>query len=349
MKLNALLPVCMIALAGCQPVHRHPSTETFVIEQKMIPGDGVVTEAFYYEDHILCYDDDKDRFFVVDTNFQRVDSLTRLFNGVAGDVFLVNDSLFILGSRDYCFLDKGFSIKKLSASPLKERDLRFGRLLYADPVYEVYNASAGEWGGTVYFMNRKTGRSYAYPAGNLTQVIRWKDRFILCGFLAHLVYHSQFITIDRPERLFDVTDSLDKICCNWSPGEDPMHNGWKKIDTQAGIRSYFDTIGISVAATFPYGNELYSIYSTDSQTVLARHEQDSLVTVDTVCDHRLRFYETTTRLYGNTALTCYSRSWQEGNEETGELRRFEDSGLILIRGNRIALLHFITPRTPEYY
>jgi hypothetical protein len=250
---------------------------------------------------------------------------------------VLNDTTLI-GTRDELyFLDSNFIIKKYNGQPFKYQLPDF-----VDSTYYIYSCGVGEFGGSVFFLNKKTNKTYSYPATSVQQVLKFKDNYVVSSFLAHLSGLSDFLFIKDPTQLYELKDEKQKTHCNWYV-EDTI-KGIKQFDTNTppGVRYYSDSFTTRTLATFPYKNGLYSIYSTDSATILAKHENNALSAADTLLNHKLNFHSASTHLFKNGSVTAYRATWAVGGEGDA-WTPFQNTGLIYIRSNRITFLAFKTP------
>src|SRR5258706_15889086 len=93
---------------------------------------------------------------------------------------------------------------------------------------------------------------------------------------------------------------------------------------------------------FPYNDYLYSIYCTDSATILVKHLNFKLIPIDTLLKKRISFQDAATHLTKNIALTSYRESWAT-SDSNNKIIHYQNTGIIFINDNRITFLEFITP------
>lgn len=87
---------------------------------------------------------------------------------------------------------------------------------------------------------------------------------------------------------------------------------------------------------------LYSIYCTDSVTILAKHQNFKLIPVDTLLKEKIYFHKSRTNLIKNMVITAYGASWS-ANYRNNEMANYQNTGLIFITSNKITFLEFKTP------
>lgn len=335
---NLIIYFIVSAFIACSTQKHDVEAKDFSVSVKSIKGDTVITSAIYYSGHILCLQGD-DKLFVLDTALNFVDSLTVKFAKLKIQ-FLnsYNDTILLSSGENLFYLDKDFDIKEYNGSPFKYQFPYF-----TDSSYYVYACSAGEWGGAVFFWNKKTNRTYSYPATAVQQVFKFNDEYVVSSFLAHLSGISDYLFIQDPTKLYEITDENQKTFCNWYMEVDSIKNK-KLFDsiTPPGVWYYSDRFTTRTLTTFPYKNEMYSIYCTDSVTILAKFQNRKLVPVDTLLNHRLTFSNAKTHLKPNQIVTAYQATWAQGGE-SNIWTPYQNTGLIFIQNNKIHFLDFQTP------
>ena len=80
------------------------------------------------------------------------------------------------------------------------------RLLYEDSLFEVSNIDRGEWGGTVFFKDKRTNISYEAGADGVKSVVKLKNAYYVTNYLAHMSGWGSIIRIDDPLKL-TITDT----------------------------------------------------------------------------------------------------------------------------------------------
>ena len=115
---------------------------------------------------------------------------------------------------------------------------------------------------------------------------------------------SDHFSIKDPTKLFEIKDEKHKTFCNWY--EDTAIKKHKLFDTTTplGVVRYAD-IAAKMLATFAFADTLYSIYCTDSATILAKHLNFKLIAVDTLLKHKIDFWGATTHSGKDVSITSY--------------------------------------------
>jgi hypothetical protein len=281
---------------------------------------------------------DNGKFLVLDSNFKPIDSIAARLNKLhPTQLYAIHDTPVIVANR------KCYAINNnLSTQPFSVPAFIFDFPNFIDTSYYVYNCCVGEFGGSVFFLNRKTNKTYSYPATCVNQVVKFRDNYIICNNL----YSTDFISIHDPSKLFELKDDQQKNSCNWYVAVDSLKD-YRKLaaNTPKGVVRYTDSTKswhLSTLTTFEYRNELYSIISTDSATLIKKHVGFRLITVDTLRKQETIGHGLTSVTNSGVAM-AYGDTWTMGLEPA--VTSYVSSGLIVIQGNRIKFLEFITPHS----
>jgi hypothetical protein len=328
----------LTAFIACTNRKQDIKTKDFSVTVKSLKADTLISSALYYNGYILCLREDH-KLFVLDTTLNLADSLTSEFSGInIRFLHSYNDTIILSTNKDIFFLDKDFVLKKFNAKPLK-----YGIPYYNDSIYHIYACSVGEWGGAVFFWNQKTNKTFSYPATSVQQVLKFKGNYIVSSFLAHLSGFSDYLSIKDPEKLYELKDEKQKTYCNWYMEVDSIKN--KKLTdtlTPPGTKYYADEFTTRTMVMFPYKDSLYSIYCTDSATILAKHVNFKLIPIDTLLKKKIIFHSSAIHLTNNVVVTAYRASWAT-SDARNKMINYQNTGLIFIKDNRIRFLEFETP------
>ena len=340
--MTTLIPYSFFLLAigffACKTEEQQRKTDLFTVETKTLTADTVVTSAVYFDGHIFCLQADH-KIFALDTLLRKDSSLTAKFSTIKADFLQsFNDTILIGTKNSVYFLDKDLTLKNYNRQPFK-----YGLPYYNDDTYYVHACSVGEFGGAVFFWNKLTDKTYSYPATAVQQVFKFGDAYVVSNFLAHMSGLSDYLFIKDPTVLYELKDEKQKNFCNWYVEVDSLKGKrFSDTTTPPGVRYYSDTFTTRTLTTFPYDRELYSIYCTDSATILAKFQNSKLIPVDTLLHHRLYFNNANTHLADNTTVTAYEATWAVGGQGDS-WTRFQNAGLILIQDNKIVFIEFQTP------
>jgi hypothetical protein len=210
----------------------------------------------------------------------------------------------------------------------------FGEVLFEDSTYLVYGCCAGEFGGSVFFLNKLTDKTYSYFATCPNQVVRFGKDYVVCNNLAHLTDHMSFLLVKDPTTLYEITDNKLKNHCNWYVTIDSLKEYWQI--SKVGAVRFSELYEAMSLITFPFLDSLYSIISVPKATLLVVHRGDTTITKDTIFNKKISFHETQVIEAGNKKVCLYKLT--EGSPFAAYFTRGNNTGLIVVVGNRIDFL-----------
>jgi len=289
-------------------------------------ADTTISSIAYLNGYLLLLQDNG-KFIVMDTSYKRVDSLEARFLPLNYS-FLIryHDTLFV-GTKDKVYyLDNDFSQVVYN---VKQR--RYGEVLFEDSAYLIYGCCAGEWGGSIFFFNKQTKKTFSYFATCANQVLRFGHSYVVCNNLAHLSEHMSFLVVNDPTTLYEITDEEQKYNCNWYTTVDSLKNYWQ-VSKKGAVR-FYEAYNAMSYISFPFRDSLYSILSVPKATVLAVHRGDTTIIRDTLMDKRIPFHETKVIEAENKKVCLYRLT--EGSPVAAYWTRGNNTGMIVVCGNRI--------------
>ncbi len=177
-----------------------------------------------------------------------------------------------------------FSFKERIANKSETFDkLKFikSNVFYEDENYKVRKTCSGEWGGTVYFENKKTNKETAASATCVINVNRIDEEYFVTSSLTHMSGSTEIIEIDNPAEL-----DVFKL-----PKPKSFYNGKgiysvKDVESKSkkGTKKLLDSIGIIALASFVWKNNLYHLYTDTSNVYLATIENKKFKNILKVYD-----------------------------------------------------------------
>lgn len=129
-------------------------------------------------------------------------------------------------------------------------------LLFQDEQYEVWSTCSGEWGGTIYFKNKKTKKIHYASSTCAVSVDKLNNKYYVSNSLSHLYGNSNILEISNPEKM----ESVSKLPV-FHPNIQTIEH---ETDSNLGTKAIIDSSGVLIATSFVYRNKLYSIL-TDIQ------------------------------------------------------------------------------------
>ncbi|SFG87014.1 hypothetical protein [Pontibacter chinhatensis] len=159
--------------------------------------------------------------------------------------------------------------------------------LFEDDNYAVRKTCSGEWGGSIWFKNKKTGIEYASEATCPVVVNKLDGKYIVTNTLAHLSGFTQVLEISNPDSLeiFELPKPRQK------KGKTIVrYVGDNQSKSKKGTIQLIDSVGVLTLASFPYQGDLFHIITDFKRTFVSKIENKRFVTIDTVSNEGIWTY-----------------------------------------------------------
>ncbi len=331
MRYNLLICISVLILTSCKnQVKKVNSQVKFTTRQLLLKSDTTINSIAFFSNKIICLQDNG-KIILLDTFYNRQDSLEKNFsNCKANYLVTLNDTVFVSSKSKAYYVDKDFKLIEFK----KARRI-FSERLYEDSLYFVYGCCAGEWGGSIFFLNKKTKKTYSYFATCASQVLKFKDNYVVCNNLAHLVRSMSFLFVPQPTKLYELTDEKLKNHCNWYTTIDSLKNYFEKSKF-GDVRFYRGAYGSMSLITFPVKDSLYSLICNDSSTFIAVHKNDTTFSRQIIINKTVFFHQSQIITAGQKQICLYNLT--NGSPVAAYTTTGNNSGLIIIDNNRIDII-----------
>jgi len=172
------------------------------------------------------------------------------------DLRVENDSLLIKESQ---FEKHNFVLGTYVADFIKTktRELKF----YEDEFFDVYASFNGEWGGTIYFKNKKTNEIYEAASTCPFVINKIDNEYYVTNYLKHLAGHTSVLKIADPTKLEKSDFNLNR------------HKGSQYIK---GVETILDTINFYIPTSFVADEQLFHLYSDDNGSYIGKIENGKI-------------------------------------------------------------------------
>ena len=165
--------------------------------------------------------------------------------------------------------------------------------LFEDNNYISFCDCHGEWGGTVYFYNKLTGKIHFTEATCANSIIK-KDEYLVLSHLGHMFGSSELKSISFPDKLSQ-TD-IDKVNTTYK-GEALGYT-----DKSTEYKIVFDYYGIQIFSSFPYQERIIYVVYWNERTFLAEIENDVIKIVNPLFNRELYTHDPITTAYKDIVL-----------------------------------------------
>lgn len=157
------------------------------------------------------------------------------------------------------------------------------KTIFENSDFYVYSVSLGEFGGSLYFENKKSSEITSLPCRNAVSLEKNGEEYFIVSYLAHMFGHSNVFRIKNPSELYRLPDSLNNMA-NW----------WRyypNLVDELKIDNSIDTIDynreeILVFNAFKNGSKIFFMtFECDSlncYTYLKKLENGNMVKVDSL-------------------------------------------------------------------
>lgn len=299
----------------------------FTVNQYQLQTDTTIADIVYFKGHIICLQDNN-KIAILDTSYNRQYSLENNFKNVESTYLLTfRDTVFLGTSKKTYFIDNNFK-----PQDFKRTERMYGNYLYEDNTFYVYGCCAGEFGGSVFFLNKLTNKTYSYFATCASQILKFKDQYVVCNNLAHLSGSMSFLFVPDPTKLYELTDEKQKNHCNWYVEVDTLKNYWETSPI-GGVNFYRGAYSTMSLISFIVKDSLYSFLSNDSTTFIAVHKSDTILERQRIFNKPIRFHQTHIIKAGNKLVCLYQLTG--GSPLAAYTLTGRNSGLIVIDSNKI--------------
>jgi len=173
--------------------------------------------------------------------------------------------------------------KRKSAKDFKSVTSNF----FEDEHYVVRKTCSGEWGGSIFFKNKVTGKEYVCSATCPVVVNKIDGKYIVTNTLAHLSGFSEVIQIDMPDSM----QVYEPLLPQKKNGQIMQSPGNAESRSIKGRKQLLAANRVLIMTSFPYEGQLYHITTDFQKTYVSKIEDDKLVHLDLVSDGSIWTYD----------------------------------------------------------
>jgi hypothetical protein len=172
------------------------------------------------------------------------------------DIRIENDSLFLQRAQHD---EENFVLGKYVANfqPIETRAFK----TYEDEQYNVYSTCRGEWGGTVFFQDKKTNELYEGSSTCPIVVNKIGSEYFVTNYMGHMIGFASVNKISDPKNLAKSKWDFKKRFGS---------------ENQKGIEKLLDTMDFYIPTSFVVKNKLLHIYNDDKGTYIAEIENEKM-------------------------------------------------------------------------
>ncbi len=312
--------------------------ENFVIEKSEVILPFEVKEIIQFENGYICnfenYDDTSFNIGLFDKSFNLERAKTILLNSdlkFVKSIWTSEDTLFVTDSYTVKYWRNNRwnfykSLPKEDVTNYKSYQLNYP--IYEDNQFIIKSCSRGEFGGAVYFKDKKTRKTYSCEATSIKSVNKIKGSYYVTSSLPHGSGFSKVIKINDPKKLYEIKQKSQLLDCAWYDiySKDPRNYEIKHpIGYDKGFEVLVDTIDIMIIGAFVSKNQLYHFFSDNKNTYLGYFNNRKPIVLDTIIN-KVSWYGAVRDIQNNNNIFPINSRFL--------------NGVIIKEGNKIRLVEF---------
>ena len=240
--------------------------------------------------------------------------LILIFVFSSAHLFSQNKSVFNIKE---VLIDKPKALKEVKVE-IKDKEE-----FYEDENYIITKSCKGEWGGSAWFKNKKSGIIYSCQSSCPKSINKIEGKYIITSSLAHLSGHSEIIMIENPEKL----EQYKKP----KPRKD--ENGtsfYYAVDLESkstqGVKTLWSESKILTLLSFLYNNKLYHVMNIKDMIFVTTLEKNKIVVTDTISKKRIWSHHSVKKINDSHLVLYLGRRSQKN-----EYLEIKDNNIKLVR------------------
>lgn len=281
-------------------------------EVRVIELDGLLnlSKTIYYKGDFISLS--SNRVLVISDSLnsfdlKKTDKLNKLH---FKDIFIHDDKFYAINQdNDVFYLTQNYEwIEQMNNQPEPT--------FYEDERFKVQKTCSGEWGGTIFFIDKKTNKKYGSEATCPIVINKLKERYYVTATLAHGGGSASVLLIQDPRLLDEVKPKKESRKKIKYVGED-------ELTTANGARELQNSYNTLNLTSFTYKGEFYNIYNTRDLsrtpvfsrrnfTILSKLLNDKFIIVDTLTNESLWTPRPITSRTGDYTVSTFDTSETEG-------------------------------------
>jgi len=247
-------------------------------------------------------------------------------------IWVANDRLFKMTFEDN-FLFSSFwdhskwvLKKKETISKINYRYKKINLPIYEDNFFRATTCCYGEFGGAVFFYDKKTKKTYSCPSTCLTTIHKLHNSFYLASSMMGV---SSITKIVNPKKLPEIRNEKVLDTSGWysihtEKNKKTNLNTRKRYEN--GAENLLDTIDISILGSVVINEKIYWIYSDLSNTHIGYLRNKQLFSITQIDSNEWFTFDTRDLLHHASIIPVRGR--------------FSKQGCMIVTKNNIQLLIF---------
>jgi len=226
------------------------------------------------------------------------------------NLVLKNDTLFGVNRTETYFLNKDeWSFYK--------KGYLTGSFSYQDEKFIVVSTCSGEWGGSLYFMDKHNGKKYECSCTCAVNIIKDENGYIVTASLSHMAGFTNIFLIADPTKLKEYNrDYLKKK----KSGFEKKNRGLKYVsyvgenESRSGLgeTKLVDSIGIITATSFSCDSQIYYLVEKYKRVSLDIIRDGKLVPVEDLTNLNIWTSDPESRTFNDQVITTFNNDQNSG-------------------------------------
>jgi len=186
---------------------------------------------------------------------------------------------FVANGQTNPFVVDTFEIESKFESAIISNTKR--NFFFEDENYTVTKSCSGEFGGSLFFKDKKTLIVYECESVCAVVINKIDGKYIVTNSLAHLFGSTDIVEIRDPKLLTVYKPRVypdDQIIRYVGQDESKSHKGMKTL---------LDSIGVLTSISFPFKNKLYHIININEKLSIAEINDGKFKIIQQLSDKRL--------------------------------------------------------------
>lgn len=230
--------------------------------------------------------------------------------------WIINNQLSALSGNSIYLWDSEKWVKYKDSFPLKNQPK-----LFEDSEFIIYGDCHGEWGGTVYFYEKKTSKTFFTESTCTNSVLKSKSGYEVLAHLGHGSGSSEIKIIDDPRKL---TLAKDEEINTRIKGEALGYT-----DKSNAYNKKLDLYGVQIFSSFIYKGKKFYIMNLSELTFIAEIKNNEIEIVNPL------FFND---LYTHNPITSQNGDYTLINLDLYGIGLDREVSVIIIKGKKLMKL-----------
>ncbi|MBL4863020.1 MAG: hypothetical protein JKY09_08400 [Crocinitomicaceae bacterium] len=218
-------------------------------------------------------------------------------------------------------------LKKFKREKYKHNAYEKNIPLYEDENFIVRSCCSGEFGGAIYFYDKKTEKTFSCESTCVVSIVKNNDHYIITNSLPHLSGHSNIIKIKDPRQLYEIKSKEQLTDCSWYDiyPDEFGHKITHPMGYDQGYEVLLDSFDFLILGSFQFEDTPYYIYTDLTNSFVGYMDSNKLVTID--------------KIYHKPMWFADIRDIKH-NRNLFPIRNRKMNGLIIVEGKKIRIVEF---------